>query len=130
MTRAVTGGVAALLAGATLFAQQALTPTFRVRVDAIELEAFVPDARGTPVTGLTADEFQILEDGRPQTITSFSQIDIPFERRSRAFGLDAALGTMSPDVVANDHSDGRVYMFVMDEVPPGVALRSRVFVRR
>jgi VWFA-related protein len=130
-TRILSGGAAALLlAGATLVAQQTPgndVPTFRVRVDAIEIEAFVTDQQGNPVTGLTADEFQILEDGKPQAITSFSQVDIPFERRADTRDLGAVV---DPDVVANDHSDGRVYMFVLDEVPPGVALRSRVFVRR
>src|SRR5688572_33331139 len=45
-------------------------PVFRVQVDAIELDAFVTDAQGNPVTDLTADDFEILEDGRPQAVTS------------------------------------------------------------
>ena len=32
-------------------------PIFRSTVDAIELDAFVVDANGRPVTGLTADDF-------------------------------------------------------------------------
>src|SRR5215470_6031155 len=102
-------------------------PTFRVQVEAIELEAFVTDEQGKPVTGLTREDFQILEDGKPQNITSFSQVDIPFETRAGARNLSAAA---EPDVVANDHSDGRVYMFALDEVPPDVALRARVFLKR
>src|SRR5580765_8642660 len=118
---------AVLMAGAALLAQQPPVPTFRVQVDAIEIEAFVTDTQGNPVTGLKADEFQIFEDGRPQAITSFSQVDIPFERRADTLDLKSGV---DPDVVTNDHSDGRVYMFALDEVPPGVALRTRVFLKR
>jgi VWFA-related protein len=147
MTRALSaGGVAVLLAGIALAAQQRpgqqrpiqrpleqppveqpQVPTFRVTVDAIEIEAFVTDEQGKPVNGLTREDFEILEDGKPQDITSFSQVDIPFERRSDTHDLSAAA---EPDVVANDHSDGRVYMFALDEMPPDVALRSRVFLKR
>src|SRR5215468_6101693 len=102
-------------------------PTFRVQVDAIEIEAFITDEQRRPVTGLTREDFEILEDGKPQVITSFSQVDIPFEPRAGTRDLSAAV---DPDVVANDNSDGRVYMFVLDEVPPDIALRSRVFLKR
>src|SRR5215472_8882717 len=102
-------------------------PTFRVQVDAIEIEAFVTDEQGKPVTGLKREDFQIFEDGKRQNITSFSQVDIPFEPRAGARNLSAAA---EPDVVANDHSDGRVYMFALDEVPPDAALRARVFLKR
>ena len=56
------------------------TPIFRAKVDAVELDAFVVDAAGNPVTDLTVEDFEILEDGRPQPITSFAVIDIPIER--------------------------------------------------
>src|SRR5215467_12070224 len=147
MTRTLSaGGVAILLAGIAVAAQQRggpprpgqrpveqppveqpQAPTFRVTVDAIEIEAFVIDEQGKPVTGLKREDFEILEDGKPQNITSFSQVDIPFERRADSRALSAAV---DPDVVANDHSDGRVYMFALDEMAPDVALRSRVFLKR
>jgi VWFA-related protein len=127
MKHPLIGVAPVLVAGVTLIAQQPLTPTFRVQVDAIELDAFVTDAQGNPVTGLTVNDFQILEDGKPQVITSFSQVDIPFERRSQP--LDA-MSVAQPDVQANDYSDGRLYMFVLDDVSPAVALRAKVFLNR
>jgi VWFA-related protein len=123
MKRAVALTVVALLAGVMLRAQQ---PTFRVRVDAIEIDAFVTDAQGNPVKGLTVDDFQILEDGTPQVITSFSQIDIPFEQRTESIDKPG----VDPDVVSNVHSDGRVYLFMLDEVSAADALRARVFLKR
>jgi VWFA-related protein len=120
----VTAVVATFVAAAVLVAQQ---PTFRVQVDAIEMDAFVTDAQGNPVKGLTVDDFQILEDGTPQSITSFSQVDIPFERRTES--LDAATA-VDPDVVSNVRSDGRVYLFMLDEVSGASALRARAFLKR
>jgi hypothetical protein len=51
-------------------APQRSEPTFRVQVDAVEFDAFVTDAQGKPITDLTVDDFEVLEDGKPQTITS------------------------------------------------------------
>ena len=99
--------------------------TFRVQVDAIELDAFVTDAQGNPVTGLTAADFQILEDGKPQTITSFSLVNIPIERLERP----RARRAIEPDVQTNDRGDGRVYVFALDEVGTEYALRTRAFLR-
>ncbi|HET9832020.1 MAG TPA: VWA domain-containing protein [Vicinamibacterales bacterium] len=116
---------AVFVAGAALLTAQ--QPTFRVSVDAIELDAFVTDAQGSPVRGLTVDDFQILEDGKPQVITSFSQVDIPFERRTEPL---EGKGAIESDVGTNNRSDGRVYLFILDEVSAADALRSRVFFRR
>src|ERR1043165_5174989 len=47
-----------------------------VRVDAnlVQLDAVVTDDAGRQVTDLRAEEFEILEDGRPQQITNFSYV--------------------------------------------------------
>ena len=76
-------------AGATVLlgqAPQQTGPTFRVQVDAVEFDAFVTDAQGNPVTDLTREDFEILENGTPQTITSFAQVNIPIERSEQAAG--------------------------------------------
>src|SRR5215471_3283591 len=125
MNRVIAGIVTAVVAGSLVAAQQ---PTFRVQVDAIELDAFVTDAQGNPVRGLTVEDFQLFEDGTPQVITSFSQVDIPFEARTEP--LDVKNNPAEPDVVSNDRGDGRVYLFMLDEVTAANALRTRVFLRR
>lgn len=47
-------------------------PVFRGRVDLVNLAVTVTDKKGNLVTELTADDFQILEDGRLQTIRYFA----------------------------------------------------------
>jgi VWFA-related protein len=102
-------------------------PVFRVQVDAVEIDAFVTDALGNPVTDLTADDFEILEDNRPQAITSFSLVDIPVERAERPLYSPTAI---EPDVFNNRGGEGRIYVIALDEVRPDLALRTRHFLRR
>lgn len=42
-----------------------------VQVNVVNVEVYVTDKDGHPVTGLTADDFEIYEDGKPQEITNF-----------------------------------------------------------
>jgi VWFA-related protein len=51
-------------------------PTFRVRVDSVSLDVIVTDRKGAPVSDLTADDFEIREDGKLQTIDAFKFIAI------------------------------------------------------
>jgi VWFA-related protein len=48
-------------------------PTFYESVDVqvVNLEVFVTDKSGQRITGLTKDDFQVLEDGKPVEITNF-----------------------------------------------------------
>lgn len=102
-------------------------PTFRVQVDAVEIDASVTDARGNVVTDLTIDDFEILENGRPQTITSFGLVNIPRPRPDRALFAENAI---EPDVQANNQGEGRLYVFALDQVTGAQILRTRRFVRR
>lgn len=47
-------------------------PVIRVSVDLVQVDAVVKDSAGRHVRNLRADEFEILEDGKPQKITHFS----------------------------------------------------------
>lgn len=51
-------------------------PTFRTGVNIVRVDVIVTDDNGNPVTDLTKDEFEIVEDGRVQTIDLFRQIQI------------------------------------------------------
>lgn len=44
-------------------------------VNLVNVEVFVTDRKGVPVTGLTADDFELLEDGRPVEISNFYAVD-------------------------------------------------------
>jgi len=89
MSRVTTVACAALIAAVSLAAraQQAQEqkpdpqrpPTFRSGAHFVSLDAY-PVRDGKAITGLTVNDFVLLEDGKPQTIDLFTRIDIPYER--------------------------------------------------
>src|SRR5512146_1458676 len=48
-------------------------PTYRVTVRLVNVFTTVTDSHGAPVAGLAKDDFRILEDGIPQTISVFDR---------------------------------------------------------
>src|SRR5262245_61982953 len=47
-------------------------PTFTTTTRLVQVSVVVHDKDGKPVAGLTADDFQLFEDGKPQVIESFT----------------------------------------------------------
>jgi VWFA-related protein len=87
--------------------------SFRVEIDYVEVDAVVTDDRGNIVKGLTRDDFQVEEDGKPQKIEIFSQVEIPVERLERFAGSPTPI---IPDVRSNARPfDGRLYVIVLDD---------------
>jgi len=116
--RACIATVLVIWAAIALNGQQAPTqptqsPTFKVQVDYVEVDVLVSDQRGNLVRDLKKEDFQIFEDGKPQTVTNFSLVDIPIERADRPL---FASQPIEPDVRTNERPfDGRVYVVVLDE---------------
>jgi len=110
---AVTGiGLAIVPALNPAIAQQ--QPTFKVSVNVVDVDVTVTDAQGNFVTGLTASDFEVFEDGKPQAIQTFSYIELPRLRPSSfAFGGRP----VASDVRSNrDVASGRVYIIVLDDL--------------
>jgi len=105
----------------------ATSPTFRTQVDLVELDVRVTDSSGAFVRGLTAGDFEIVEDGVAQTVTALSEIDIPIEA---AEPPGAGLAP-DPDVRTNTGDESRLYVIAMDEgISSEQILRARMFLRR
>jgi Ca-activated chloride channel family protein len=51
----------------------------KVSVDALQFTVVVTDREGRFVQGLAQDAFRVLEDGRPQRLTTFQSGDVPLE---------------------------------------------------
>jgi VWFA-related protein len=62
-------GLATVGLGAVLLAQEPQTPKFRVAVDAVRIDAVVTDKDDHVVSDLTADDFEVFQDGRKQAVT-------------------------------------------------------------
>jgi len=120
-------GLLVLLTGTALTAGQAPAPpaqpqptsaqqqpTFKVRVDYVEVDAVVTDRQGRLVRDLKKEDFQVLEDGKAQAITNFTMVDIPVEKETRPL---FASSPIEPDVRTNEKPfDGRVYVMVVDDL--------------
>ena len=80
------------------------------------------DQQGNLVPNLKKEDFQVFEDGKPQTIATFSVVDIPIERAERPLFSATAI---EPDVQSNERPfDGRVYVMILDDLHVD-ALRSQ-----
>jgi len=122
-------GLLVLLTGAALTAGQAPAPpaqppqapsaaqqppTFKVRVDFVEVDAVVTDKEGRLVRDLKKEDFQVLEDGKSQAITNFTLVDIPIDKENRPLFSPTPI---EPDVKTNEKPfDGRVYVMVVDDL--------------
>jgi VWFA-related protein len=51
----------------------------RVDTELVAVPMIVTDRNGQPVTGLSAENFALFEDGQPQRITNFASTEAPFE---------------------------------------------------
>src|SRR5262245_9664536 len=87
--------------------------TFRVEVNYVEVDAIVTDAQGRVVSNLSSSDFEVLEDGKPQKISSFSLVNIPVERAERPIFTSTPI---EADVQTNAHAEGRIYLIVLDDV--------------
>jgi Ca-activated chloride channel family protein len=80
------------LAFAFLAAYGGVGAQFSSGVNLVEVYAAVADRAGNPVTGLTRDDFTVLDDGRPQTVSAFAEGDFPL---SVALAIDRSF-SMGP----------------------------------
>jgi VWFA-related protein len=88
--------------------------TFRAEVNYVEVDARVVDAQGKFITDLKPGDFQVIEDGKPQTVTAFSLVNLPVERMERPL---FASKPIEPDVRTNlQAADGRIYLIVLDDI--------------
>jgi VWFA-related protein len=87
------------------------TPSFPTEVEVITVDAVVVDNDGRPVTGLTRDEFRVLEDGKPQEIVRFE----PYER-----GEPGGEDEVEPPAIATNERGtelrGRAFALLLDDV--------------
>lgn len=109
---------AALVAlAAGLAAQESQRPTFRVQIDAVNMDVIVKDSSGRFVPDLKKEDFEIFEDGVKQDITSMTMsyggrvtnvLEAPPPPPPEGILLP-------PRRVANDTS-GRIFLFFVDDL--------------
>ena len=96
--------------------------TFKADVNFVEIHAVVTDQSGNVIKDLAKDDFEVFEDGKPQTPSVFSLVDLPIERPLASYGTQP----VEPDVRSITRSfEGRLYVLVLDDLHTS-ALRSQL----
>jgi VWFA-related protein len=110
--RCVAVSVVVALSMVVITAQSPQPPQFRAAVDLVHLDVSVLDKNRRPVRGLTAADFIVLEDGKPQAVSTFTAVDYPdVEPPTTRWMRD-----LDPDIRRNDTlEDRRLFVIVMDD---------------
>jgi VWFA-related protein len=100
-----------------LAAQQRPVPppqaTFRGGVTYVQVDAYVTNAHDDPVADLTANDFELLDAGSPQRITTFAAVNLPI---AHGEPRPAAAGSIQQGVRTNNTPEGRIYVVVLDDL--------------
>ena len=92
-------------------AQEPLPPTFPGQVEQVTVDVVVTDKKGVPLAGLRAPDFELLEDGVPQTVVSFEAIEVP--------PAPAAVPEPHPRISTNlgvRERPGRTFVILFDDI--------------
>lgn len=108
-----------------------------VHVNVVNVDVFVTDKRGNPITGLTIDDFELYEDGKPIAITNFYAVEEGqrLDRKESADEPAEADGSQSDPLALPDRSrevevpaDERLHLMVyIDNFNIRPFNRNRVF---
>ncbi|MDQ3170777.1 MAG: VWA domain-containing protein [Acidobacteriota bacterium] len=92
-------------------------PTFRSTAALIEVDVIVRDRNGKFVGGLTADDFEVFEDGKPQPVQQFYVV---------AGAREAAVAPMPGTDAVDVRRPNRMFVFLFDQEHLGVESLSRL----
>jgi VWFA-related protein len=97
-------------------------PPLRVETVFVQADAYVSDGRGMPLGGLSADDFEIYEDGVRKTIEAFRFVRLP---------LPGAMASEQEPVAPAERTavaagEGRTYVFVLDDLHVAAAHSPRI----
>ncbi len=116
-------------AGDQAQAEQDQQPTFKAGINFVRVDVIVTDHKGNPVMDLKPEDFQVWEDGKPQTVESF-----------KLFKIDALTETTPARQIRSTYDeeteaqrpDVRLFAFFLDDyhVRRGNSMFARQYLSR
>ena len=92
-------------------------PVFRADIDVIRLDVSVLDKDRKPVRGLAAEDFTVIENGKPQRVVAVSEIRaVENDPAPTAWMRDTPRDVASNDL-ADQLGDGRAIAIMLDDPP-------------
>ena len=122
-------GLAALEpADAPAQTQDADRPAFSEVVDVqlVNVEVWVSDNRGRPVTGLSLGDFEVREDGKPVTVDFFSEVTDAVAARTAGEPADQTADTAQPAGAGAGPAEPAHLVLYFDDLHLGPSSRKRV----
>ena len=112
-------GFAALLVAVIVVGLQLTTgtsaqqnpPTFKARVEVVQLDVSVLDKDRHPVRDLSQRDFTVLEDGKPRSIVGFTSVEVGDAPTPTAGWMRET----APDVATNSLRERRLFVIVCDD---------------
>ena len=95
---------------------QAETFVVRINVNLVQVDAVVTDSKGKPVTDLKADDFEVFQDGKAQTITSFSYVSEGVKPAVAPVPAKSAPTAVPPPLPMKPSQVKRVIALVVDDL--------------
>jgi VWFA-related protein len=114
-----------------LLAQQ--EPVIRITVNLVQIDAVVTDSKCRHISNLTADDFELLQDGKPQKIAGFNYVALTNPSSVAPKPVAAIKGKDAAPILPNTQSKltlgnvKRTVAFVIDDL--GLSFESVAFVR-
>jgi len=111
--------ISSLICSAALIAQQPGTvPTFKADTNLVIVTVFARDKEGRPVKGLTKDDFIVLENGKPQTISVFEYQNLDLPETAKPVEVETPSSPTAPSTPAPEsplkYRDRRLLVLYFD----------------
>ncbi len=89
----------------------------RITSSLVQTDAVIIDKNGVPVTNLTVDDFELLQDGKPQKITGFTYVGAAQSNQDRAISnvKNSKNAVIAPPVRVRPENAGRLITFIVDD---------------
>jgi VWFA-related protein len=87
-------------------------PVFRTGINFVRVDVIATDRQGNPVTDLTPEDFQVFEDGKPQTVETFRLVKIDATTTDYT---TRAIRTREDEQTAAADDNARIFVFFLDD---------------
>ncbi|HVQ36034.1 MAG TPA: VWA domain-containing protein [Pyrinomonadaceae bacterium] len=95
--------------------QPAADEVVRISTNLVQLDAVVTDKDGNPKKDLTAADFEVLQDGKPQKLVSATYVDTDFPDQPVAQTRIDKTAPLAPPTRTRLENTGRLLTFVVDD---------------